>query len=343
MKKIITSLLFLLPCITFGQLTAKEYINEGVALHDSGKYNEAIESYEKALVVEKDNQDAIYEIALSNVSLKNYQEAIKHADILIKLKKDFVGKGYHLKGMSLDYLGKSQEAVDAFKKGIKASPDYTTLYYSLAITSYKLDDIKATEKALQDGLLRNPFHSKSHYLLAILNENQRSKSLLALYNYLLLEPQGKTANTVYNLILSQHKIGVTEREDKSINVNILPSEDDGFSTAEISLSIMEAASRTEEYKSKSDFEKLSENTKSFFMILGELKKKDKLKGFWWDFYVDFFSDLAKNDELYETFTYYISQDINSTLVETWIRKNPDRIEKLQKWVVDYKRSKNQIK
>ncbi|MNK08381.1 photosystem I assembly protein Ycf3 [compost metagenome] len=343
MKKIITSLFFLVPCITFGQLTAKEYIKQGVALHDSGKYKEAIESYEKALVVEKDCQDAIYEIALSNVSLKNYQEAIKHADILIKFKKDFVGKGYHLKGMSLDYLGKPQEAIDVFKKGIKTSPDYTTLYYSLAITSYKLEDIITTEKALQDGLSRNPFHSKSHYLLAILNEYKRSKSLLALYNYLLLEPEGKTANAAYNLILSQHKIGVTEGEDKTINVSINPNEDDGFSTAEMSLSIMEAASYTEEYKSKSDFEKFSENTKSFFMILGELKEKDKLKGFWWDFYVGFFSDLAKDNELYETFTYYISQDINSTLVETWLRKNSDRVEKLQEWVANYKRSKNQIK
>lgn len=343
MKKNIIRLLFLFPCITFGQLTAKEYIKQGVVLHDSGKYKEAIESYEKALVVEKNNQDAIYEIALSNVSLRNYEEAIKNADILIKLKKDFVGKGYHLKGMSLDYLGKPQEAMDVFKKGIKTNPDYTTLYYSLAITSYRIEDVKTAEKALQDGLSRNPFHSKSHYMLAILNENKRSKSLLALYNYLLLEPEGKTANAVYNLILSLHKIGVTEKDDKTINVNINPNDENGFSTAEMSLSIMEAASYTDEYKSKSDFEKLSENTKSFFMILGELKEKDNLKGFWWDFYVGFFSDLAKNNDLYETFTYYISQDINSTVVETWLRKNPDRVEKLQDWVINYKRSKDQIK
>lgn len=343
MKKIITSLLFVLPCISFGQLTAKDYIKQGVELHDSGKYKEAIESYEKALAVEKDNQDAIYEIALSNVSSKNYEEAIRYADILIKLKKDFVGKGYHLKGMSLDYLGKSQDAVDAFKKGIKTTPNYTTLYYSLAITSFRLEDTKTAEKALQDGLSRNPFHSKSHYMLAISNENKRSKSLLALYNYLLLEPTGKLANTTYNLILAQHKIGVNQEDDKTINVNINPNSNDDFSAAEMSLSIMEAASYTEKYKSKSDFEKLSENTKSFFMILGELKEKDKSKGFWWDFYVGFFSDLAKNDDLYETFTYYISQDINSTLVETWLRKNPDRVEKLQDWVINYKRSKDQIK
>ncbi len=335
MKKIIC-LLLLLPVLSFGQ-TAKEYIKQGVALHDKGQYNEAIETYKKALTIEKDNQEAMYEIAYSSISLKDYPVAIEYADKLIKSKKDFVGKGYHLKGMSLDYSGKPKEAIDVFKKGIKESPDFTTLYYSLALTSYQIKDFKTAEEALQNGILKNPRHSKSHYLLGIIKQDERPKSLLALYYCLLLEPTGQRANSAYNLILSQQKIGVEVKDDKNITINLNPIDDkDNFSNADMMLSIMEATKNTEENKDKSEFQLFSENTKSFFMVLGELQDKKRDKGFYWDFYVDFFYDLAQNEEMYETFTYYISQDMNYTAVQNWLQANPEKIKKFEEWSANYK-------
>src|SRR5687768_2063679 len=106
MKKNLISLLFLLPLVMFGQSTAKEYIKAGVILHDKGDYSGAIENYEKALTAEKGNEEAYYELAFTYIQMKEYEKSIEYADKLIKNKKDYVAKGYHLKGMSLDYMGK---------------------------------------------------------------------------------------------------------------------------------------------------------------------------------------------------------------------------------------------
>lgn len=103
------------------------------------------------------------------------------------------------------------------------------------------------------------------------------------------------------------------------------------------LSMLEASKNMEENKAKSDFELFSENTRSFFMVLGELQENGKNKGFWWDNYVRFFYDLARNDEMYEAFTYYISQNMNYTVVENWMLKNPDKVAKFKDWVLNYKR------
>ncbi|MCW4467571.1 tetratricopeptide repeat protein [Flavobacterium sp. MFBS3-15] len=334
--KAIIYLLLLLPAISFCQ-TAKEFITQGVALHDKGQYKEAIEIYKKALAVEKDNQEAIYEVALSSINLKDYPTAIEYADKLIKAKKDFVGKGYHLKGMSLDYSGKPKEAIDAFKKGIKAAPDYTTLYYSLALTSYQSKDFKTAEETLHSGILKNNRHASSHYMLGLIKQDERSKSLLALYYFLLTEPNGQRANNAYNLILSQHKIGVEVKDEKTINININPGNDkDGFGPAEMMLSMLEASKNLEDNKGKSEFVLFSENTKSFFMVLGELQENSKNKGFWWDFYVDFFYSLAKNEEMYKAFTYYITQDVDYTVVQNWLQSNPDKIKEFEQWVANYK-------
>jgi hypothetical protein len=338
MKNFLIGFLLIFPLLIFGQSTAKEFIRAGVALHDEGDYVGAIEKYEKALTVEKNNEEACYEMGLTYLNMKKFDKAIECADKLIKNKKDYVAMGYHMKGMRLDYMGKPKDALAAFKKGTKADPNYTTLFYSMAITSIALKDSEAAKKALEEGLSHNRYHNKSHYMLGVLMQDERPKSLLALYHYLLLEPTGHLANNAYNLILSQQKIGVEVKDDKSINITLKPIDDsDDFSAAEVMLSMLEATKGMEENKNKSDFEMFSENTKSFLQVLKELDENEKHKGFWWDFYVDFFSDLISNEDRYETFTYYISQDIKSTSVETWLRKNPERVAILENWVANYKK------
>jgi Tfp pilus assembly protein PilF len=336
MKKSIFWLLALLPFASLGQSTVKEFINKGVALHDEGKYTEAIENYKKALQLEKDNLEANYEIALSYTSMKDHKTAIEYADKLIDSKTDFVGKGYHLKGMNLDYMGKPKEAISAFKKGIKNAPDYTTLYYSLAITSYQQKDAETAEEALHNGILKNPLHVNSHRMLGIIKQNERPKSLLALYNFLLLEPTGKRANEIYNMVLAQHKIGVEVEDDSNIKIYVDLDNHDEFSAAEMMLSMMEASKSLDENKNKSDFELFSENTRSFFKILGELKANEKRKGFWWDYYVNFFYSIAQDDDLYNAYIHYISQDMNYTAVETWLQNNEDKVDRMLDWVEAYK-------
>lgn len=340
MKKICLLLLIFIspPVALFGQDAVAQLVNQGVALFDSGKYNEALATYEKALKIDANNDGVLYEMGLTYLGLKNYPKAIECADKVIDMGTKLLGKAYLLKGSALDYSGKPKEAINVFKKGIKKVPDYNSLYYSVALTSYNQKDYKEAEEALQESLKLNPLHANSHYLMGVLKLNEKSKSLLAMFNFLITEPTGNRANTAFSIVSNHQKQGVEVKDDNSVNINLssLDGKDD-FAISDMALSMMEATKHTEENKSKSDFEMFSENTKSFFTELGELQQNNKKTDFWWKFYVGFFYDLAKNDEMYETFSYYVYQDVKNTAVESWLQKNPERVKKFKEWVVNYKR------
>jgi len=338
MKNFIVALLLVAPIALFSQETARQLIDKGIALHDAGKYPEALEQYNKALIVEKDNDDALYEIGTTYSAMKDFPKAIEYADKVIKLETRLVGQAYLLKGINLDYSGKSKDAIAVYKKGMKKAPEFNRLDYALAVTSYNIKEFKDAEDALHSSLLKNPLHANSHYLLATINAGNRTKSMLALFNFLILEPTGNRANVAFNTISSFQKRGVEVKDDKTINVSInLDKKDDEFSPAEMMLSMLEASKNMEENKSKSDFQIFSENTKSFLTVLGELQANNKNKDFWWSFYVGFFYDLAKNEEMYETFTYYIYQDVQNTAVESWLVGNKEKVARFTDWVSTYKR------
>jgi tetratricopeptide (TPR) repeat protein len=71
-----------------GQTTAQDWTNKGVDLYNQGKYDEAIQAYNKAIEI-----DPLDEVAWSN------------------------------KGNALDDLGKHDEAIEAYDKAIEINPN----------------------------------------------------------------------------------------------------------------------------------------------------------------------------------------------------------------------------
>ena len=68
--------------------------------------------------------------------------------------------------------------------------------------------------------------------------------------------------------------------------------------------------------------------------MGEQRKGKK--GFFWDFYVDFFNDLIKDSQIYEAYSHHIYQPINDNNNKEWLNKNSLQIEKLMFWLETYK-------
>jgi tetratricopeptide (TPR) repeat protein len=338
-KKIITIivLLFVQTGIVNAQTEqVANYVSAGVTLHDKGDYNGAIENFEKALEIDKKSALANYEMANTYIALKDYKKAIKYADKVIDGKGDFVDNAFVLKGTAQDLMGEPKEAIKTYKKGIKKSPQNYLLHYNLALTAYSIKDYETAEEGATGAIQQNPNHGSSHFLLAfIMNaQGKRVQTLLSIYYFLLIEPNTARTTDALTLLDNKLKQGVKKTGENSISISIgsLDNKNDEFSSAELMLSMLEATKNIEENLNKSEEDMFCQNTASFFKMLGELKK-DK-KGFWWDFYVTFFNDMALAKHT-DAFCYYIIQSKEKGTIEQWFEENKDKLNAFSDWYGAY--------
>lgn len=339
MKKITGLLLVFALWVTglYAQETViTNYINQGIKLHDKGDYNSAIDFYKKALLIEPASASANYEMATSYFALQQYKNTIKYADKVIAINTINVDQAYMLKGSTYDVLGKPQDAVKTYKKALQKYTGNHLLYYNLALTSFNLKNYKDTEEALQKALKLNQLHASSHFLLGLcmVVQQKRVPAILALYNFLLLEPKSKRAGAALQTLEEELAKGVKKENKKSTTITLpFKKDDDEFYTAELMLGLLESSKTNETNKTKTAPDLFAENTNSFFTILGEMQK-DK-KGFWWKFYVDYFYTLSTKNHT-QALCYYITQSKDNTY-EEWIKdkNNLTKMEEFSEWYTKY--------
>ncbi|MBL7700772.1 MAG: tetratricopeptide repeat protein [Ferruginibacter sp.] len=327
MKKIagfLSAFSFLCLC-TYAQ--ENNFITEGIKMHDKGDYEGAITFFKKALQSDKNSIHANYEMASTYLAMKDYTNALQYADKVIARNLDYVDQAYILKGSALDLSGKPLQAINTYKLALKKYSKNQSLYYNLALTYFSLKQYNDADEALIRSLKLDQLHAGSHFLLGLSQARQgkRVKSLLVLYNFLLLEPKTKRSITAFQTLQDQWK----NAGNKAAQVN--NEEDDEFSTATAMLDVLQDANKNEANKNKPEYLLLGENTNIIFTILGE-EKKDK-KGFWWNFYVDYFYSLASNHHT-EALCYYITQSANTAYNE-WLKDNLKKMEALSEWYTKY--------
>ncbi len=254
-----------------------------------------------------------------------------YADKVIIRNLDYVDQAYILKGSALDLSGRKPEAINTYKLALKKYKTNHLLYYNLALTSFNLKNYNDADDALQKALKLNPLHASSHFLLGLsmITQEKRVQGILALYNFLLLEPKTKRSASALLALEDEWKNAGKQK----VNAKTVPlkKEDDEFSTATLMLDILESSKNNEANKSKPAVILFAENTNTFFTILGEAKK-DK-KGFWWNFYVDYFYTLTNNHHT-EALCYYITQSKDDAY-DVWLKDNLPKMEAISEWYTKY--------
>lgn len=334
MKTICLNLILLVISFTsFAQSDEIEkLVQEGIAYHDSGLYEKAIALYQQALEIDPKSSLANYELAYTYLSQNNFEKAVEHSKIAIAQKDDNSMAGYIVCGNALDMMGKPDEAIKIYEKGIKKYDNYL-LYYNHALTCFNQGQISKAYVSAISAIQNNSSHASSHFILSKIleREGSRVKAMLPLYYFLLLEPNSKRSVEAYEKLMTFVDQGVTKKDEKNINIVVPVGGDDdntGFAAAEMMLSLKRAADFTEEAKDKTPLERFADTNDSLFKTLGELNKKNK--GFLWDFYVPFFYDLAK-ENLTPVYSYYISLSEGAKAYD-WLDEHPDELKRLDQWM-----------
>lgn len=353
MKK--TFLLFILiisGLTSFAQnkIEAEKLVDEGVPYHDKGDYSGAINKYNKALELDKDNLLAITEKAYSLNSLEKYDEAILASKQAIKTHPGEDLKNVYVSyGNALDHLKKTDESLEIYSEGIMLFPNYYQLHFNKGITYSSIKRYADAINCFQKSILINPKHAGSLNAIGILEmEQNRIPSILAFSRFFIVEPQTARSKKNFEYLQKLLMQGVIETGKKSVSISIGSNmlndstdtgkkKENNFSMTDLILSMDASQDFDKKNKKKTDVEKFIRKFETICSSLQETKKDNF--GFYWEYFVPYFVEM-KNKDLIEPFAYIVFVDSSSEDISRWYKKNQVKLDEFYDWSKNYDWKKN---
>lgn len=303
-----------------------------MGLQRKGHYQEAVDRYTKAVTINTTYDQAYFHMAESYFSMGRFDECAQYCDLALTNKTaNYADEIYLLKGRALHAAGNYKAATDMFMESLSLNPDNYATYYALANSQYKLDEPDNAENALSMALSLQSTHAESHLLLAQIMEEkgERLKSALALTNFLLLEPKGPRAEKAFADLQTILNADLEKVDSKTPVIRLTADTRlDDLKSAELVASLLHGNAKLDE--SVGGF---VGEAQTLFAMLGALQKNKS--DFWWNFYVNFYTDLNDNN-LVETLCYYVSQSAGEESL-AWLSLHHTQVEQLFDWVNGYSR------
>jgi tetratricopeptide (TPR) repeat protein len=197
------------PSVAAKTAELRKAFDEGVAQSRAGQYDASIESFNKALAVNPNCQDCLYNIGYAYAQKKELDKAEENYKKAILVKPDYA-EAYNGLANIYNAQRKFDEAAAASAKaneltasapGGLAGGNADSLYNQGVIlwNSGKIPDAK---KSFEQAIAANPNHAESHYQLAmaLVNEGKLAEAATEFNSYLKIAPDGPNAATAKALV-----------------------------------------------------------------------------------------------------------------------------------------------
>lgn len=312
--------------------SAQELIAEGVALHDLGRFQEAVAKYREALTLEPDNDEARYELAFSLFGSRLFDECIDVAERGLPVESPLRGALYSIAGNCLDSAGKTRRALTMYEEGLQFAPDSPDLNFNLAVTLGREGELaRALEHAKKAALGRSAWAS-THYQVAELYRllGYRLPAVLAAFYFLSQEPESDRSHEMAWTLVSLFERGVTRESANEVHIAVdteAPKSEGDFSAEELMMQAAVAKWYTEEGESKSQAENLYEAVDSLAAFLSEGPLKPPADPLI-TFYVRWLTALSKDGLLRPTLYLGVSS-LKYPGIDDWLAAHPEELERLR--------------
>lgn len=322
--RLILNIIFLFVfTFSFAQPSSSKLIKQGVSLHDQGKYMEAISCFQQALRANPSSISAMYEMSLSYLKMKDYDNAIVHSSRVINLEYEpILLDAYVVKGTSLAAQNKMNEAIDLFKEAIKKCGDEYLLHYNLGLIYYNNKENELALTHLSKALEKESTHAESFLLYAyVLNDlGHWIESFYSYHFFLLLEPNTQRSVDVFKEIFNLLELKMEKDDPRLTKIG--------------SVDRNELYEKIQTYRPK--YSDLSAKYKFFedasneiFSQMKAFAKTDSNKDFIWTFFVPIYAEILESGHL-STYCRYISVSCFPESL-TWWETNNEAVNSFIHW------------
>jgi tetratricopeptide (TPR) repeat protein len=141
---------------------ADAYYNLGIALKEKGKLEQAIEAYTKVLSFKPDYIEAYNNIGINLQEQGKLEEATEAFDNALSIKPDYAEAHNNL-GNTLKEQGKLEEAIEAYTKVLSIKPDFAEAYSNIGIIYQEQGELEKAIEAINKALVIKPGYADAHY------------------------------------------------------------------------------------------------------------------------------------------------------------------------------------
>lgn len=302
------------------------FIKQGIQLNNAHDYAGAIEKYKQVLTTDPENAQANYQTAYSLNAWGKGMEAIPYLSKITKTNSSFNGPAFELLGGIYDANKQPQQAIDAYKEGLKIKPDYQPLYFNLGIAYFRAKQFAEAEQAAIEAMKLDPKHANSQrlYGLVTFHQNKRVAALMGFCSFLLLEPDGPRSDEAYTNMQSILKGGTLKAEDAKAEA----------STVVLNRSLNAAIAKAR--PGLTPAEVLQNQLHAIFEAVGALAEKQTGNDFFRHYYADFFYRLSKTDNM-PAFAHLMGLSANKETGKQWLQQNDDKRKALDTWMAGAER------
>lgn len=316
--------------------SASVLIREGIALHDRGEYDQAIEKYQKALELEPENPLALYELAFSYSAAGRHKECVAAAEAGLKIESEIQPRLYTVAGNCLDAAGEPKKAAKLYSRGLREHPNDASLAFNFAVTRYGQQKHQDAIDLAQQAIDNAPGHASSHRLLGqlFLEQGLRVPALLATLRFLSLEPSSERSPPAARILVDLLNRGATQESSSEVTVLVDPSSAKGegdFGGAEMILSLLAALRYTEEGEKLTEMELYVRSVASLAQFFQEAPPVERQRSWAWEEYVHFLTQ-AYAAELLEPLVYRSLSTLALPGSEEWLARNSTRVAALEEWL-----------
>ncbi|KAM3963650.1 stress-induced phosphoprotein 1 [Aphomia sociella] len=128
---------------------------KGNASLSSGNFKEAVKCYTEAIALDPANHVLYSNRSAAHAKAGNYAAALEDANKTVSLNSTW-SKGYSRKGSALAYLGRLDEAIAAYEKGLELEPNNQQLASGLAEVRKQSEEEKLNSITFLEKLRSNP-------------------------------------------------------------------------------------------------------------------------------------------------------------------------------------------
>ena len=320
--------------------SADALYQRALALHDSGDYNGAIAIYKELLKTAPDNETVRYELTYSTLAKGDTAETIRLATEGARRPGPTQVRYLELLGNAYDAEHRPMEAVEAFKRGIKADPSYAPIHLNLGITYGRQNKLKDAREAFENAIAADPRYASPQLMIASVYQadGYRVPAILAFGRFLSLErTTARAAIAAKNLheLVAGSVQGATPG-NLQILINPDAKKDLGdFTSLELALSIVVAGGQLKEKDTapKSEAERAADALAMFMSMLAE-RADDYKSGYIGKTYVPFYAALVKAGH-HSAFAHLTLSPLKLTGSNEWLSTHQADVGALNQWLRTY--------